>query len=229
MTAFPGKPLNTDGNGIHTAFEYLTDRWIAWYRSTDLGDVTDAAAVDHTSDSSVVSLLKGLLKATGTAEEGLLKAEDTPASSGDAGVSVLAVRRDTPGTGIGIDGDYTTLATDATGNLRTITVLEETSRENSTSVALESNRIVKATEGVFYGFQGHVSGTSPSSGFIQVFDAATATGTPEFSIPISPGDSFSWEVSGGRSHTTGIVIAFSTTEATFTTGGSYIWVDAQYV
>jgi hypothetical protein len=46
-------------------------------------------------------------------------AEDSAAGSGDVGVSILAVRRDTPGTGIGVDGDYTTLSTDATGNLRT--------------------------------------------------------------------------------------------------------------
>lgn len=55
----------------------------------------------------------------GTGATSLGKAEDAPAGSGDTGVAMLAVRRDTPGTGIGADGDYAFLEVDSTGSVRT--------------------------------------------------------------------------------------------------------------
>lgn len=49
--------------------------------------------------------------------DNLVLAEDAVAGSGDPGVGVLAVRRDTPSAG-GADGDYVHLSTDSTGALR---------------------------------------------------------------------------------------------------------------
>lgn len=45
-------------------------------------------------------------------------AEDSVAASGDSGVVMLAVRRDTAASSSGTDGDYSTINTDANGNVR---------------------------------------------------------------------------------------------------------------
>jgi hypothetical protein len=49
----------------------------------------------------------------------LAKAEDAPAVSGDKGLVVLGVRRDSAASSSGTDGDYSTFNFDATGNLYT--------------------------------------------------------------------------------------------------------------
>jgi hypothetical protein len=49
--------------------------------------------------------------------DNLVLAEDAAHASGDPGVQMLAVRRDTPGAGVGADGDYVALAVDANGYL----------------------------------------------------------------------------------------------------------------
>ena len=54
----------------------------------------------------------------GTSATHLGKAEDAAHASGDTGVFVLAVRKDTAGTLAGTDGDYAALAVDANGLLR---------------------------------------------------------------------------------------------------------------
>lgn len=46
------------------------------------------------------------------------KSEDAPAASGDTGVAVLAVRRDTASAAVSADGDYACLSVDPSGNLR---------------------------------------------------------------------------------------------------------------
>lgn len=46
------------------------------------------------------------------------KAEDAVAASGDTGVPVLAVRRDSASSGVSADGDYANLSVDSTGALR---------------------------------------------------------------------------------------------------------------
>ena len=53
----------------------------------------------------------------GTTATALGKAEDAAHASGDTGVAVLGVRRDTAAVGSGTDGDYSTLNVDATGKL----------------------------------------------------------------------------------------------------------------
>lgn len=51
---------------------------------------------------------------------GLLKAEDAAHASGDAGVMPLAVRNDTPTSLAGTDGDYTPIAVDEYGQVKTL-------------------------------------------------------------------------------------------------------------
>lgn len=55
----------------------------------------------------------------GTSAGNLGKAEDLPHASGDTGVAVLAVRRDTAAVGSTTDGDYSTLNVDSSGQLWT--------------------------------------------------------------------------------------------------------------
>lgn len=54
----------------------------------------------------------------GTSAAHLGKAEDAAAVSGDTGVAVLAVRRDSASSGVSADGDYANLSVDSTGALR---------------------------------------------------------------------------------------------------------------
>jgi len=56
----------------------------------------------------------------GTAATSLGKAEDAAHASGDVGVFMLGVRRDTPTSGADTDGDYAALSLDASGQLRTV-------------------------------------------------------------------------------------------------------------
>jgi hypothetical protein len=65
----------------------------------------------------------------------LAKAEDAPAVSGDKGLVVLAVRRDSAASSSGTDGDYSTLNTDATGNLRVTGSTTTTITAGATSIA----------------------------------------------------------------------------------------------
>jgi hypothetical protein len=55
----------------------------------------------------------------GTSATHLGKAEDAAHTSGDTGVAVLAVRRDTAAAGSGADGDYSTLNVNSSGRLYT--------------------------------------------------------------------------------------------------------------
>jgi hypothetical protein len=126
MPVVQGSDLNTDTNGKNTSSEYGdrgdgTSRWYQWRRTANGGDATqgataDAAVTDPTSAGTVVALLKGILTACRLSAAGLLKAEDAPASSGDAGVQVLAIRRDTA-TSDAAAGDYHALHVDALGRL----------------------------------------------------------------------------------------------------------------
>lgn len=66
-----------------------------------------------TVDGSVS--VSGLVPGTGTTALG--KAEDSVAADGDTGVAVWAVRKDTPSTTVGADGDYAPFEVDANGRL----------------------------------------------------------------------------------------------------------------
>lgn len=155
-------------------------------------------------------------------------AEDAAAVSGDYGHFMLAVRRDSATSGAAA-GDYHELQVDATGYLRTIDKLSEVAISNSTTTALDNDGpVVKASAGVLYGFQGYVDAT----GFVQVHDkssAPTSTNVPKIVIPVDSGKPFSWDGGmRGRAFSSGIAFGFSSTGATYTDGGSHLWVDAQY-
>lgn len=74
-----------------------------------------AATLDGNSDYVPHKIVTDLTPGTGAAKLG--KAEDAAHTSGDTGVAVLAVRRDSAAVGSGTDGDYSTLNVDSTGRL----------------------------------------------------------------------------------------------------------------
>lgn len=101
---------------------------------------------------------------------------------------------------------------------------------NSTSVAYEASRVVKAKPGTLFGLTGYNS--KASAQFIHVFDAP---GTPaEGAIPVvvisvaaSSPFSIDWGALG-RTFERGIVLVNSSTGPTKTIGSADCWFDAQY-
>lgn len=165
----------------------------------------------------------------GTTASALGKAEDAIAGSGDTGVFVLAVRRDSATSGAAA-GDYHELQVDASGYLRTVDKLSEVSLSNSTTTALDNNGpIVKASAGTLYGFQGYCD----AAGFVQVHNKASAPSSsdvPIIVIPIAANAPFSLDLGlRGRAFSTGIAFGFSSVGPSYTDGGNHLWVDAQYV
>jgi hypothetical protein len=89
-------------------------------RVVDGADVTqgakaDAAATTDTGTFSLIALIKRLLTKW--------FAEDTAHTSGDPGLMVLGVRRDTASSMVDADNDYAPLQIDATGNLRVVSIV----------------------------------------------------------------------------------------------------------
>jgi hypothetical protein len=88
----------------------------------DLGadnDVTITSGTVTTVSTVTNVATIGTSVTPGTSAAHLGKAEDAAHASGDTGVAVLAVRRDTAAVGSGTDGDYSTLNVNASGALYT--------------------------------------------------------------------------------------------------------------
>ena len=233
MTAFPAN-LHTDAAGIETSAIYEAGQWKLYGKIADgddaaLGAVADAAVTDPAASGSVVALLKGILTRLSAGAANLLKTEDTAAAAGSAGVAVLAVRRDTPASGVSADGDYALLSVDDVGQLRTAPA-DPADASNATTTALATNLVVKGSAGTLYGFQGYHSGASDA--YIQIHDAATLpadSAVPDVVIPVEAGKPFSLDFGRrGRTFDTGIVACLSTTGPTKTLGSAEAWIDAQY-
>lgn len=135
------------------------------------------------------------------------------------------------------DGTVVLLTADGNGNLSGALpsiALPGTVPLNSTSVAYEASRLVKATGGVLFGFAGYNS--KASTQFILVFDAPGGPGIPANTaipviiLPVAAASAFSYD-SGhfGRRFSSGIWIANSSTGPTLTIGSADCWIDAQYV
>ncbi len=231
MTTF-GQNLNNDAAGVKTSATYGDDgsgtsRWHLFSRLADganvaLGKRSDAAVANPASSGSLIALVKGLL--------GIRHTEDSAAASADVGVAPLAVRRDDPGTDIvDADGDYIHLVTDDRGQLRTAPSIVQVASTSALASALE----VKATAGVLHGLVGYVD--DGADGWLQVFDLAGGAPTGG-TIPVV---SYSVAASAqaqpvqiafpGLACASGIVVAWSTTGASFTAPGDEpMFITASY-
>jgi len=124
----------------------------------------------------------------------------------------------------GGDGKSYMLNVDANGQLRVAVTF--TVPSNSTAAAYVNAQTVKASAGTLYGVTGYNSGPGQ---FIQLFDAATATGLPVVVLWVPAASSFSLDYGDrGRAFATGITIANSSTGPTYTAGAADCWFDAQY-
>ncbi len=99
------------------------------------GSDGDYATVNVDSTGRVYVVLSG------TAANDILKAEDAAHSTADAGVMMLAVRRDTAAVGSGTDGDYSTLNVDSAGWLRVRAATDAPAAAAHTSVASSASSV----------------------------------------------------------------------------------------
>lgn len=122
----------------------------------------------------------------GTAATNLGKAEDSAHASGDTGVAVLAVRRDTAVASSGTDGDYEPLQTDAAGYVRVNIAAVDASADGASifrSIDLdETEEEVKATAGTVYGMW--VTNTATTTRFIKFYNATAANVTVGTTAPV---------------------------------------------
>jgi hypothetical protein len=111
----------------------------------------------------------------------LAKAEDAAATSGDMGIMVLGVRRDSAASSSGTDGDYSTFNFDSTGHLYTtgtatissgpasIGKAEDDASANA-DVGVPAMAIRKATPGNTSGTDGDYEMLQMSGGYLYVHD-----------------------------------------------------------
>lgn len=243
MTVY-GADLHKDQNDIVTSQRYgaVGDGSNQWYNTVKVlegddvsqGAKADAAVTNPADPGSVIGLLKGLISIlTARLTVGattILKAEDDVAASGDAGVQMLAVRRDTPVSDVGAAGDYHPLHVDSLGALRVTESTPVAFPANATSVAYATNLVVKASAGRLFGVQGYNSNASPQ--FIQVHNATSLpvdTSVPVITFLVPGTSPFSIDFGRlGRYFATGIVLCNSSSGPTKTIGAADCWFDAQY-
>jgi hypothetical protein len=102
---------------------------------------TDGTANDANASTPLpVTVTSSTALTPGTAAANLGKAEDAAHATGDTGVLMLGVRRDTPASGAGTDGDYATLNFNANGYAYTLD-------QNSAAALASLQAIETAVEG----------------------------------------------------------------------------------
>jgi hypothetical protein len=167
----------------------------------------------------------------GSAAANLGKAEDAVHGSGDVGVAVWSVRRDTAATGTSGDGDYASLNTDSTGHLWTRVGLALPAGTNligdvglsgrttggltlhrRLSTGTDSTNVKNAAGQLFWGF---VTNTNASARYIKFYNSASAptlgSGTPVLTFLVPPGSSgLQITAEQGLAFSTGIGYTLST-------------------
>ncbi len=103
---------------------------------------------------------------------GLEKAEDAAHASGDLGVMALAVRRDSPTTSAGTDGDYSPLSVDSLGRLRVTGVQTEDAAHTSGDQGVMALAVRNQNLSTFTSADGDYSPLSVVAGGILVSTAA---------------------------------------------------------
>lgn len=173
---------------------------------------TTETATVHTGHINVDAIIPG------TGATNLGKAEDAAHASGDVGVMVLAVRKDTAASGAGSDGDFQALSTDATGQLR---IKPEVKLEPATSGGCDAYHrkatadtnlaAIKASAGQVYAIE--VFNFKAATIFVKFYNKATApvlaSDVPILVIPFFQLWARSVEFVNGVQFTTGIAIAIT--------------------
>lgn len=102
--------------------------------------------------------------------------------------------------------------------------------DNYTSRALEASAVIKAGDGILYGFT--VTNTNGSDQYVLLFDRRTVPGNgavPIFGQKVSAGDAVSGLWWPGRTFFAGIVLCNSSTQGSLTAGAADCLFDAQYL
>lgn len=200
--------------------------------------ISEVAAGTGGGGGSITSVVPG------TGATNLGKSEDAPHASGDVGVEMLAVRRDTAASSTATDGDYATVNTDALGHMWNREGYAAASEDNSNGVTafqvkplavntysptqfanLGANATlnIKASAGNVYSYYAYQ--TNAAARFEQIHNTATTPGggavpVLSFLVPASGtimiGTDFF--TLGGWNLATGIAFGHSTTFGTYTAG-----------
>lgn len=203
-------------------------------------DTALPAGTNNIGDVDVLSVVPG------TGATALGKAEDAAHTTGDTGVAILAVRRDTAAVGSGTDGDYSTINVDASGRLWTAAVQSGTwtvqpgnttnttawlvSPRPATSGGLtifrsidldETEEEIKATAGQLYGY--YFANTNASARYLKFYNATAAnvtvgTTAPVLTFYLPPTTAGHVEFSHGIAFATAITAAATTGVADNDTG-----------
>lgn len=161
----------------------------------------------------------------GTTAALLGKAEDAVAASGDTGVAVWGVRRDTPATNTSAAGDYAEHGISGQGGLwvtPTPSIGGGWSVSSQTALSNTKTQVV-AVASTFGGYMFY--NPNASAVYIQVWDVANAsitvgTTAPTYVIPLPAGAAANVEFSNGIKHATAINIAATTTPTGSTAPGT---------
>lgn len=120
----------------------------------------------------------------GTGATALGKAEDAAHVSGDTGVAVLAVRRDTPAASGGTDGDYSTVDVSAEGGLWA--ALLATAKGGASIFRTldldETEEDVKTSAGQVYGY--FFANLNAALRYLKFYNAAAASVTVGTTTPV---------------------------------------------
>ena len=142
--------------------------------------VANGMLVQISNPTAISSVVTSVVPGTGATNLG--KAEDAPAASGDTGVFVLAVRRDTPTSGAAA-GDYHELEVDSLGRLWTTGTFAEDAVATSGDygkfiLAIQRNTAASdAADGDYVGLHTDSLGRLQVTG-TQIEDAVAASGDP---------------------------------------------------
>lgn len=257
MGAVQSSTLNQGGTTLTETSAYHEDRgdgtpgWVIYDKVADGGDVAlgstgDAAITNPATDGTLIAFVRGLLSVTSTVSTTLAsiltkltsgaasvtKLEDAAHASGDAGVMSLAVRRDTAAASSGTTGDYEPLQTDSSGRLRTLVKRDPADALSIASTsALAASLVVKASAGTLHSIVGSVK--VGQDGWIQVHNVTSlpADGVvPTLSVFVgaaSTDQSVNIPLPG-HVCSTGIVVVWSTTQATKTLGAANLMISGYY-
>lgn len=151
----------------------------------------------------------------GVAATNLGKAEDAVAASGDTGIAVWAVRRDTPTSNVNAAGDYAEIGVSGNGAVWT-TVVPTAAQVGCTvsrviSAATTNATSVKASAGQVYGWV--LCNNAASAKFVKLYNKASAptvgTDIPVMTIAVPANQTVLIELKNGIKFATGIALAIT--------------------